>query len=105
MAHQKGMLTLVDADGHEQTLSAATRMKCTDIDMARQTVLNGFGIACLPRKNTHVPQDDDNLVRILEHYEIAPTRDIYAVYPSRKHLSARTRLLIDFLKDAVTKIQ
>jgi DNA-binding transcriptional LysR family regulator len=105
MAHQKDMLTLVDVEDREQTVNTATRMKCTDIDMARQMAINGLCIACLPRKNTRVPQDDDNLLRVLEQYEITPTRDVYVVYPSRKHLPARTRLLIDFLKAAVTKLQ
>jgi len=105
MAHQKGMLTLVDVDGREQIVNTTTRMKYTDIDMARQVAVNGLSIVCLPHENSRVPQDDDGLVRVLEQYEIMPTRDVYVVYPSRKHLSARTRLLIDFLKDVVTKVQ
>lgn len=98
LAHQNSSLTLVDIEGRKQTIYTSTRMKCSDIELARRTAANGLGIACLPRTNMHLPQSYDNLVRVLDQYEITPVRDVYAVYPSRKHLSAKTRLLVDFLK-------
>jgi DNA-binding transcriptional LysR family regulator len=38
------------------------------------------------------------LVRILADYVPAPT-SIYAVYPSRRHLSAKVRAFVDFLAE------
>ena len=104
MAHQNAKLILVDTEGREQTINTTTRMKCGDIDMARQTAINGLSIACLPRLGTQTLKKD-GLVSVLDQYEIIPVRDVYAVYPSRKHLSAKTRLLIDFLKEAAARTQ
>jgi len=103
MAHQKARLTLIDPGGHEQTINTTTRLRCDDIDMARQTASNGLSIACLPRLSVQRAVDSGELVRVLDQYEINPGRDVYAVYPSRKHLSAKTRHLIDFLKEAAAR--
>jgi DNA-binding transcriptional LysR family regulator len=105
MAHQNAKLTLVDGGGGEHTINTTTRMKCSDIDMARQTAINGLSIACLPLISAQTQQNRDGLVRVLDQYEITPVRDVYAVYPSRKHLSAKTRLLIDFLKEAAASVR
>jgi DNA-binding transcriptional LysR family regulator len=37
-------------------------------------------------------------VRVLADYT-APTTGIYAVYPSRRHLSAKVRAFVDFLAE------
>lgn len=105
MAHQNTMLTLVDAEGREQTIRTTTRMKCSDIDMAQQTAINGLSVACLPRLSAQSLQNRQELVRVLDQYEISPGRDVYAVYPSRKHLSAKTRLLVDFLKASIARTE
>jgi DNA-binding transcriptional LysR family regulator len=105
MVHQNAKLTLVDAEGREQTINTSTRMKCSDIDMARQMAINSLSIACLPRLSMQTPHNRNELVRVLDQYEITPEREVYAVYPSRKHLSAKTRLLIDFLKEAVAGVR
>ena len=65
--------------------------------------MNGMGIACLPRLSVEKHKSSNGLVRLLEQHEITPVRDIYAVYPSREHLSAKTRALIDFIKDAAQR--
>ena len=36
---------------------------------------------------------------MLPTHHVAPT-DVLAVYPSRRHLSAKVRVMIDFLADA-----
>jgi len=38
------------------------------------------------------------LVRVLADYVPAPT-NVYAVYPSRRHLSAKVRAFVDFLAE------
>ena len=103
MARQNKTLTCIDQQGREQTINTTTRMKCNDIDMAQQAAMNGLGIACLPRLSVEKHKNTNGLVRLLEQYEISPARDIYAVYPSREHLSAKTRALIDFVKGAAQR--
>lgn len=98
LTHQKTQLTLRDKNKHEQTITTHSRIKCNDIETARQAALNGVSIACLPIVNTSESTDMKGLVRVLEQYTITPSRDVFAVYPSRKHLSTKTRILIDFLK-------
>jgi len=103
MAHQNNALTLVDGEGGEQRISTSSRITCGDIDMARQAAVNGLSIACLPSLSEQTLRNRDQLVRVLDQFKIVPGRDVYAVYPSRKHLSAKTRLLIDYLKTASAK--
>jgi DNA-binding transcriptional LysR family regulator len=68
--------------------------------MAHQAAHNGLSIACLPIIRTHNSTGYTALVRVLDQYKITPSREIFIVYPSRKHLSAKIRLLIDFLKNS-----
>jgi len=44
------------------------------------------------------------LVPVLESFE-APALPIYAVYPSRKHLSAKVRLFVEFLLERFSQSQ
>ncbi len=100
MPHQQSTLQLVNGEGRAFAQQVATRMRCNDIEMARQAAINGFGIACLPRESVLDQVAKGELIRVLASYEIVPQRDVFVVYPSRKHLAAKTRLLIDFLKTA-----
>lgn len=36
---------------------------------------------------------------ILIEYKISTPRVIYAVYPSKKHLPKKTKMLVDFIKE------
>ena len=101
LAHQNAHLTFVSEKDQEQTVSTRSRMKCNDIEMAHQAALNGLSIACLPIISTYKSTGYAELVRVLDQYKITPSREVFIVYPSRKHLSAKTRLLINFLKNLV----
>ncbi len=105
MAHQNDRLILVDTEGQKQTIATTTRMKCSDIDMARQAAVNGLSIACLPRLSAQTQHLRNDLVRVLDQYDIPSGRDVYAVYPSRKYLSAKIKLLIDYLKQEAAKVR
>jgi DNA-binding transcriptional LysR family regulator len=43
-------------------------------------------------------------VPLLQDFE-PPATPIYAVYPSRKHLSAKVRLFVDFLVERFSRAQ
>jgi len=75
-------------------------MQTNNGDTARSAALAGLGVIWQP---TFLIGDDlraGRLVEVLPNHHVAPT-DVLAVYPSRRHLSAKVRVMIDFLADAL----
>lgn len=65
-----------------------------DLDLVLEAVRRNMGVALLP---TEILTPD---VGVLELIDAAPrTRDMYAVYPGRRLLPARIRMLIDFMAE------
>lgn len=86
-------------DGGEHAVKVPFRMRTNNGDTARAVALGGHGIICQP---TFLVGDDirtGRLAAVLPGYRI-PDIDILAVYPSRRHLSAKVRVMIDFLVEA-----
>ena len=61
-----------------------------------QAAIDGLGIVFLPQFIVDPALADGKLTRILEGLE-QPPLTLYALYPSRKHVPAKTRLFIDFI--------
>jgi DNA-binding transcriptional LysR family regulator len=59
----------------------------------------GLGIVCEPDFMVAAALADGRLVRLLGHYT-AMRGDIWAVYPSRRHLSQKVRLFVDHMAGA-----
>jgi DNA-binding transcriptional LysR family regulator len=79
---------------HDVTVSSAFRANNSEV--VRQAALVGLGIA---RVSEAMVVDDiraARLYRLLSDYPSEP-RHAFLVYPSRRHLAPRTRLVIDFL--------
>ena len=57
---------------------------------------SGLGIVIEPEYTVRGLIERGQLVRILADYH-GPRADIWAVYPSRRHLSAKVRLFVDHL--------
>ena len=64
--------------------------------VVRQAALAGYGIALLGDAITLTEVRAGRLYRLLPNY-VARRRPSFVVYPSRKHLAQRTRVVIDFL--------
>jgi DNA-binding transcriptional LysR family regulator len=62
----------------------------------RQAATSGFGIALLGDPLTINDIRSGRLYRLLPNY-VASRRQDFVVYPSRRHLAQRTRVVIDFL--------
>lgn len=80
----------------DAAIRIAGSIKANNGDMLRLAACNGAGIVFLP---LFIVQDDlyaGRLVQILSAYTSIDL-GIYAVYPSRKHLSAKVRTFVDFL--------
>ncbi len=78
------------------TIPISGPIRADNGDIIRLAALGGAGILFQP----HFIVDDDiregRLVRVLPEWQSAEL-GIYAVYPSRKHLSAKVRTFVDFL--------
>lgn len=64
--------------------------------VVRQAALSGYGIALLGDPLTVTEIRAGRLYRLLPDY-VARRRKAFVVYPSRRHLAQRTRVVIDFL--------
>jgi DNA-binding transcriptional LysR family regulator len=70
--------------------------RSNNILVARQAALAGYGIALLPDPMTVRDIRSGRVYRLLPNYA-ARRNQAYVVYPSRRHLAQRTRLVIDFI--------
>jgi len=78
----------------EVEVSGAFRSNNTLV--VRQAVLAGYGIALLSDPLIVDDIRGSRLYRLLPDY-VARRRPAYVVYPSRRHLALRTRVVIDFM--------
>ncbi|MDO6639595.1 LysR family transcriptional regulator [Shewanella sp. 5_MG-2023] len=84
------------ADGRSETVTVAQVIGCNNADMELAMVLDHHGICRLPSFYLTAALEKQQLSILFEDY-IQPQIDIYAVYPSRKHLSPKVRRFIDLL--------
>ena len=69
-------------------------------DIIRLAALRGAGIVFQPQFIIGDDIDAGRLVRVLPEWQSAEL-GVYAVYPSRKHLSAKVRTFVDFVVQAL----
>lgn len=89
----------LDVLGSDCSVKLSCSMHTNNGDTLRAAALAGTGIIWSP---TFLIGDDlrtGKLARLLPGYRM-PDIDILAVYPSRRHLSAKVRVMIDFLAEA-----
>lgn len=65
-------------------------------EVLMQAAIDGLGITLLPDFIVEQALAEKQLTRVLEGME-PPPLTLYALYPSRKHVPAKTRLFIDFI--------
>ncbi len=85
-------------------INVNARMCSNDIAVIRQGALNGLGIAYLPALCVREQIESGELIEILSEYDYSFKKDIYAVYPSKKHLSHKTRIFLDYIKEQAANI-
>src|SRR5512145_3366949 len=84
-------------DGNAGSLRVAGRYACDNGEVLREWALAGLGIALKSTWDVRRHLEDGSLVSLLPGYTFASDVAIYAVYPHRRHLPAKTRAFIDFL--------
>lgn len=85
-------------DGQTADVEVSSTFRTNSSVVVRQAALAGYGIALLADPITINDIRSGRLYRLLPGWE-ARRRQAYVVYPSRRHLARRTRLVIDFLID------
>ena len=68
--------------------------------MLREWALAGLGIALISTWDIRQPLEDGSLIPLFPGYTFASDVAIYAVYPHRRFLPAKTRAFIEFLADS-----
>ncbi|MBM2885529.1 LysR family transcriptional regulator [Chromobacterium phragmitis] len=82
--------------GEEVEWPVAPCLQANDMLLTRRLAEAGAGIAVSPLSICHRQVADGSLCRVLEPWEIA-VRPVYAVWPQRRALPARVRVVLDAL--------
>ena len=91
--------TFTDTAGHETQVRPKAGFRTNNGDTARASMLAGGGINWQPAFLVAKDLKEGRLVDVLPGYRL-PDIDILAIYPSRRHLSAKVRVMVDFLSSA-----
>lgn len=83
-------------DDGEQTLAVKGSFCSNNGDVLAQAAMQGLGIALLPNFIVEEGLADGRLVKVLEQHERAPLT-LFALYPSRQHVPAKTRSFLEYL--------
>jgi DNA-binding transcriptional LysR family regulator len=90
---------LMDTERKVHTVKVNCHMHTNNGDTARAAALAGQGVIWQPTFLVGNDLRAGALVEVLPEYRL-PDIDVLAVYPSRRHLSAKIRAVIDFLVNA-----
>ncbi|OZI59419.1 LysR family transcriptional regulator [Bordetella genomosp. 11] len=84
---------------HAETVKVRGPLACNDGECVVGWALDGHGILMRSLWEIAPLLRSGRLRRVLPKWD-PPPADIYAVFPTRSHLSAKTRALVDFLMEA-----
>jgi DNA-binding transcriptional LysR family regulator len=93
-----------DASGAERAVRVSGSLHSNNGDLLAEAAVQGAGIVFEPAFIVGPDVRAGRLVPLLQEF-VAPPMPIYAVYPSRKHLSAKVRLFADFLIERFSQAQ
>jgi DNA-binding transcriptional LysR family regulator len=91
---------LFEQDGREHPFKPQGNWRCNSGEAVLDAALRGFGLCQLPDYYVRAPLRRGELVSLLEANQ-PPHSAVWAVYPQRRLLSAKVRLLIDVLKSGL----
>jgi len=86
----------VDLEGKNMQVDVSAKLLCNSAQMELAMVLAGHGVCRLPEFTMEQAMEDNPLEILFPEYA-APDIHVYAIYPSRKHLSPKVRCFIDLL--------
>ncbi|MBB5415905.1 LysR family transcriptional regulator [Paraburkholderia atlantica] len=94
---------LIDKHGKTHAVEVSCQMHTNNGDTARAAALAGHGVIWQPTFLIGEDLRAGRLLRVLPDYRL-PDIDVLALYPSRRHVSAKVRAAIDFLADAFSGV-
>ena len=86
-----------DPRGKRASVRVAGRYACDNWSVLREWALAGLGVALKSTWDVYRHLRDGSLVALFPGYSFHSDVAIYAVYPHRRHLPAKTRVFIEFL--------
>lgn len=89
-----------DPAGRAETVRVSGRYSCDNWEVLREWALAGLGIALKSTWDVYRHLQDGSLVALFPGYSFHSDVAIYAVYPHRRHLPAKTRVFIEFLAES-----
>ena len=89
----------VDEQGRPHAVKVNYVMHANNGDTAREAAIAGQGVIWQPAFLVGEDLREGRLVPLLPGYRM-PDIDVLAVYPSRRHVSAKVRVMVDFLVEA-----
>lgn len=87
-------------DGRRGAVRVSGRYACDNWEVLREWALAGLGVALKSTWDVRAHLEDGSLVPLLPGYDFGTDVAIYAVYPHRRYLPAKTRVFIDFLAES-----
>jgi len=84
-------------DGKAGSVRVSGRYACDNWAVLREWALAGLGVALKSTWDVHRHLEDGSLVSVCPRYTFDSDVAIYAVYPHRRFLPAKTRVFIEFL--------
>ena len=87
-------------DGKRGVVRVAGHYACDNWEVLREWAMAGLGVALKSTWDVRRQLEDGSLVPLLPGYDFGTDVAIYAVYPHRRHLPAKTRVFIDYLAES-----
>lgn len=87
-------------DGRRGSVRVSGQYACDNWEVLREWAMAGLGVALKSTWDVRRQLEDGSLVPLLEGYDFGTDVAIYAVYPHRRYLPAKTRVFIDFLAES-----
>ena len=87
-------------DGQPGSVRVTGRYACDNWEVLREWALAGLGVALKSTWDVRPQLEDGSLVALCPGYTFDTDVAIYAVYPHRRFLPAKTRAFIEFLADS-----
>ena len=91
---------LTNAEGQVETVQVNSRVQTNSSELEISLCVAGHGVMLMPRFNLNGEIERGELVELLTDYQ-RPEINVYVVYPSRKHMSAKVRSFIDFTSSSL----
>lgn len=89
----------IGQDGTQHDVTVTTSMQTNNCDTIRAAALAGAGIIWQPMFMVGDDLREGRLLPLLTGFRL-PEVDVLAVFPSRRHLSSKVRVMVDFLAEA-----